>query len=377
MATRTDVQTRLAELAKLPPVARPVVSVYLNTRWADEAQRERVRIFLKNNLREARAASVPPAEEDLAWIEAEAQRLIGQTDLVDTSGVALIAGGERLREVLPLRTAFEDVFVVDRTPYLRPLAETAQDVVPALVVFVDGQSARLVALTSTGAGEEVLLESEVPGRNAAGGWAALAQTKYQRHIEMHREQHYEATAEAVTALADRHGVRRIVIAGEARAVAIFRRHLSDPIARRVVGVVAGARHESTSLIATRAAEYLAHLDEAEDSVEVDRMLDAAAKGGRAVAGVDPTLEAVNRNAVQRLYLVRAFARPGATCDQCMALQPPVGGACRFCGAPTQPTELGEAMTSRVLASGGEVSVVTRHNGLDGRDGVGALLRYVA
>jgi len=97
MATRTDVQTRLAELAKPPPAARPVVSVYLNTRWADEDQRERVRIFLKNNLREALAAAVPPAEDDLAWVEA--QRLIGQTDLVDTSGVALIAGGERLREV--------------------------------------------------------------------------------------------------------------------------------------------------------------------------------------------------------------------------------------------------------------------------------------
>ena len=97
----------------------------------------------------------------------------------------------------------------------------------------------------------------------------------------------------------------------------------------------------------------------------------------AVAGVAPTLEAVNRNAVHHLYLVRAFDRPGATCEQCMALQPPVGGACRFCGSATQPTELGEAMTSRVLASGGEVSMVSRHSGLDGRDGVGALLRYVA
>ena len=35
------------------------------------------------------------------------------------------------------------------------------------------------------------------------------------------------------------------------------------------------------------------------------------------------------------------------------------------------------MVGRVLASGGEVSVVTRHGGLDGRGGVGALLRYVA
>ena len=71
MATRSDVQARLAELARRPPGARPVVSVYLNTRWTDENQRERVRIFLKNRLREARAAAGQPAEEDLAWIEAE------------------------------------------------------------------------------------------------------------------------------------------------------------------------------------------------------------------------------------------------------------------------------------------------------------------
>jgi hypothetical protein len=81
--------------------------------------------------------------------------------------------------------------------------------------------------------------------------------------------------------------------------------------------------------------------------------------------------------VQHLYLVRSFQRPGARCEGCGALQPPASGACSFCGATTQPTELGEAMTSRVLASGGSVSVVNRHGGLDGRDGVGALLRYVA
>ena len=372
-----DVQARLAELAKLPPSARPVVSVYLNTRWTDEDQRERVRIFLKNHLRQARAAAAPPAEEDLAWIEAEAQRLIGQVEFTDASGVALIAGGDRLREVLPVRAAFEDTFVIDGTPYLRPLAGVAQEIVPALVVFVDGVSAHIVALMPAGPGEEVTLESEVPGRHSTGGWAALAQSKYQRHIDMHRDQHFEAAVAAVAALVDRHGVRRIVIAGEARSVAVFRQHLPDPLARRVVGVVAGARHESSTVIATRAAEYLARLDEQEDAAAVDRMLDAAAKGGRAVAGIEATLEAVNRNAVQHLYLARAFKRTGAVCERCSALQPPVAGACRFCGGATRVTEVGEAMSSRVLATGGAVSVVNRHAGLDGQDGVGALLRYMA
>jgi peptide subunit release factor 1 (eRF1) len=260
---------------------------------------------------------------------------------------------------------------------LRPLVDSAEEAVPALVVFVDGVSARLVALTPTGPGEEVALEHEVPGRHSTGGWASLAQSRYTRHIEAHRDQHYQATAAAVAALVERHDLRRIVLSGEPRAVAVFREHLPRPIDARVVGAVPGARYESTAVIATRGAELLAHVDQQQDANAVDRLLDAAAKGGRAVAGMAPTLAAVNKNAVQHLYLVRSFERPGAVCEACGALQPPVLGRCHFCGGDTRTAELGEAMVGRVLASGGEVSMVERHAGLTDRDGVGAILRYAA
>jgi peptide subunit release factor 1 (eRF1) len=373
-----DVQARLAELAKLPPSPRPVLSVYLNTRWTDEAQRERVRIFLKNRLREARAMGAErPADDDLDWIETQGQRLVAGHELRDASGVALFAGGDGLREILPLRTAFDDTFVVDARPHLRPLASAAPVVVPALVVFVDGTHARLLALSPDGPAEEVTLRSNVERRHSAGGWAALAQSRYQRHIEEHRGQHYEATAAAVGDLVDRHAVRRIVLSGEGRAVALFHDHLPADLARHVVGVVPGAGHESMATIAGRAAEHLWHVEEQEDATAVERLLDAAAKGGRAVAGIDPTLEAVNRGAVQHLYLTPEFERIGAVCDRCAALQAPAGGRCRFCEGVTQVTELGSAMMGRVLASGGSIGVVQRHEGLAARDGVGALLRYAA
>ena len=52
-----DVSARLTELAKLRGTREsPVVSVYLNTRWGDEHQRDRVRVFLKNEIRKARKA---------------------------------------------------------------------------------------------------------------------------------------------------------------------------------------------------------------------------------------------------------------------------------------------------------------------------------
>jgi Bacterial archaeo-eukaryotic release factor family 10 len=373
-----DAQRRLVELAKLPPAARPVVSVYLDTRWTDEAQRERVRIFLKNHLREARAAAEPrPSDDDLDWIEAQGQQLAEGALLPEASGVALFAGGDGLREMLPVRAAFADAFIVNARPHLRPLAAALNEVVPALVVFVDGVHARLLPLTAQGTGEEVALHSEVDGRHAATD-RFDRESHDQRHIEEQRGHHYDAVARAVADLAQRHAAQRIVLAGEARAVSLFREHLPRDIDDRVVVVIAAAAHEPMTTIAERAAEHLAHVDERQNAEAVDRLLDAAAKRGRAVTGLEPTLEAVNRNAVQHLYLLADFGRLGAVCQRCTALQPAgESGRCQFCGDSVEPTELGETMTNRVLASGGKVGLINRHVELGSQGGVGAILRYAA
>ncbi len=57
-----DLRERVATLGRVGPASTPVVTVYLGTRWADEHQRARVRIFLKNELAQARRASTrePP-----------------------------------------------------------------------------------------------------------------------------------------------------------------------------------------------------------------------------------------------------------------------------------------------------------------------------
>jgi hypothetical protein len=52
-----DLTARLNELARISRAPSPVVSVHLNTRWADEHHRDRVRLFLKNELRRARRAT--------------------------------------------------------------------------------------------------------------------------------------------------------------------------------------------------------------------------------------------------------------------------------------------------------------------------------
>lgn len=368
---------RLSELARMKKAASPVVSVYLNTRWGDEHQRDRVRVFLKNELRRAREQAADPAvREDLDWVESEGRALIEQVRFPEARGVALFAcRAAGLREVLPLRAPFVDTFVVADTPHVRPLSEQVEHLPNTLVVFVDSERARLVPLHPDGAEDEVVLESEVPGRHSRGGWAQLAQSRYQRHILDHRGRHFEAVAETVRQLAADNGIERIVMAGEPRNVNAFRKHLPTAVDQRVVGAIAGAGHDATATLVARAAELLGHLQGSAETDVVDGVLTAAAKKRQAVAGVADTLEAVNRGAVHRLFILKEFRSVGGACTACYGLQTTPGGPCPRCGQSTREVELGEAMAERVVSTGGEVRTVGIHAGLAGAGSVAAALRY--
>jgi peptide subunit release factor 1 (eRF1) len=372
-----DFKARVTELARIGRTPTPVVTVYLNTRWADEHQRDRVRIFLKNELARARGAPPPrAAEADLSWVEAEGEALLSQATTPEANGVALFAcEAVGLREVLSSRVSFENTFAVAETPLLRPLAELGETAPTMLVVFIDTETARLIVVTPTGAGEELELRGDVPGHHRRGGWAQMAQSRYQRHIQDHRARHFEAVVEALIGLVDGHDVRRIVLAGEPRNVAVFRKELPARIAEFVVGAVAGARHEATGVIVERAAEHLPHVEGQREAAEVDVVLTAAAKRGKATAGLDATLEAVNRDAVHRLYLLKGWSAPGRHCTGCGALQGGFTWVCPACGREATTVELGEAMAARVVAAGGSVETIEAHQPLAVAGGIAAELRY--
>ncbi len=372
-----DISARLTALAKITRAASPVVSVYLNTRWADEHQRDRVRVFLKKEIRKAgRASGGKEIIRDLEWIQAEGESLIGQARFPDAHGVALFAcHALELREVLPVRIPFENTFVVADAPFLRPLAAARDEIPSALVVFVDGEHARLIPLHAEGAGEEVVLQSEVPGRHRRGGWALLAQSRYQRHIQDHRGRHFEAVAEVLIGLVEGNRVERIVVAGEPRTMTAFRKHLPPRIAERIVGSISAAQYESAGTLLERATALLLHREKEGDGSGVDVALTEAAKSRGAVAGIGETLEAVSRGAVHRLYLLTGFSEPGRICGECKALQTGGNSTCYLCRRETTPVELGEAMVDRVLATGGTVETIEVHPGLTRVGGVAALLRY--
>ena len=246
------------------------------------------------------------ADDDyLGWIEAQGTALVDQAIVPDAHGAALFACRSLgLRQMLPLAVPVEDTFVVAEAPHLRPLAALVEGRPSAVVVFVDSRSARLIPFSPLGAGEIVSLHSDVPGHHSRGGWAQLAQSRYQRHIQEHRARHFHAVAQALTDVVRRAGVERIVIAGEPRSVALFRQELPADIGPRVVGSISGTAHDTSSALVERGRPLLQLTEGDSEAAEVEATLTEAAKAGRAVAGLEPTLEALGRGAVHRLYLLK-------------------------------------------------------------------------
>ena len=368
---------QVARLSRLQDSSGPVVSAYLNTRWADEHQRERTRLFLKSELRRIRAGGVTDSVAGaLDWVDAEAEAIISQASHAGGHGVALFAGRTAsLREVISVGAPLENAVVVADRPFLRPLAAVLGESPPALVVFIDAESARLVPLLDAGPGEEVRLDSEVPGHHRRGGWAQLALGHYQRHIEERRGRHLEAVSDALRRLIEEHGLQRVVIAGGPDSASAFRRILPAAVAARVAGVVSGRRQEPASELAARAGDLIGRVVALETEAAVDAILTEAAKGRQAVASLEGALEAARRGAVDRLYLRRDFRERGGACTVCGALQPGEAATCRLCRQPTSAVELGEAMVIRTIAAGGAVTMVDTHRALDAVGGVAARLRF--
>ena len=369
-----DVRARLLSLSRIGKSKTPVVSVYLDTRWSDEQQRERVRIFLKNEIAKARDAR-RAAPADLEWIRTAGAELIGQA-APEARGVALFASAASgLREIVRLRAPIDNSFSVEDTPFLAPLAAAVQRTPSTLVVFVDTESSRLMHVTPEGAGAEVELREEMPGHHSRGDWVEFAYTRYERQIREHRGRHFAAVTESLAQLVEAYGVERIVLAGDPRNVSALRRGMPPALAAHVVGEISASRRDPSGAIVARALEMVGRVAGSRGAPDVDAVLTEAAKSGQAVAGVSETVEAVNRGAVHRLYALRGLRGPAAACVACGTLFSGEAEECRLCGGTVKPVELGEALVHRVLAAGGSVDTIEAHQRLAAVGGIAALLRY--
>lgn len=374
-----DITKTLHELAKFPASDLPVISVYLNTQWRDQHQRERVTTFLRHHFRLARSIEMDDdrrrqsLEADLARIERWQMDLLQGNHQTSRAGIALFAcQGADLWLEQPSPIPFEDEFIIANHPALRQLANLHDEFSNALVVMVDSRAARLCEVVLGGLQSETTFEAEFPGRHKQGGWA---QMRYQRHVKDHMDRHHKEVAAYLTTYITANPQTHLILGGQDTIVNNFRNFLAAPVKERIIDTVQLDMQESPDAIVETAKEVIQRHEQEEEVETVNLLLNRAGQGGLAVLGIQETVAALNTGRIHKLIMHRDFQASGWSCQNCGTIGETEQTQCPLCSAPVDVVALSEEMVNGVLRADGFVELIDPHQALADYEGIGALLRY--
>jgi peptide chain release factor subunit 1 len=278
-----------------------------------------------------------------------------------------------LWEQASLTQAVRDRVVVSARPHLLPLEALLEMAETFSVALVDRERARIF-VASLGEIDEVShLLDDVPGKHDQGGWA---QARLQRHIEDHVQRHLKHTAGTLLRLYQRRRFGHLVLAGPEETVSELERELHDYVRRTVLGRVSLAMAAPADEVLAAVVDLERELEATREREAVDRLTSEMTGGtGRAMAGLDDTLIALEAGRVEVLVVSPGLDASGVRCSRCGHLASG-GDRCAVCGGPvTQVPDLVEEAIELALRQRCRVETVADEASLQGLGGIGALLRF--
>jgi Bacterial archaeo-eukaryotic release factor family 10 len=375
--TRTLTLPKAVELLQTTTPPAPVLSAYLAT-TPNRVRGQGYVIAYRTACAGVRSSL--PEEQHAAFDTAAArveQYLTNTLAPVDP-GLAVFAAADEHDYffAVPLPEPPADQVQWGIRPRVEPLVATADEYERIAIVLFDKERARLFTVYLGEVEEQQAFEDYVPGKQATGGWFALAQTRYARHHEEHVRRHVERAVAELTRLLRKRPFDRLFLAGPDEAISMLRHQLTRTLRTRFSGTLELEMFASEPEI-LRVARAAAEEVERQEEVNAVNELVGAITSRHAALGLYDTTAAINDGRVHLLFVAEGFTAHGSECPTCERLV--VGaGACPQCGTATVAADdYGEAIVRHALAQGARIEEVRGEAAvrLSEYDGVGAWTRY--
>jgi peptide subunit release factor 1 (eRF1) len=343
-------EAAIKDLAGFRSEGAPVVTCYLDVDGRRQVRPQDYRQRLAALLKEAAAGpSGGAAAADLDRISAYVD---GDLDRSGVRGLALFSCAPAgLWEVVEVPLPVANRIVVNLAPALGPLEAVVQELEALGVLLVDRQRARMFVYQYG----ELVDRSEL--------------------FEELANQHLRHAAEVAFRLFQDRGFGRLSLGASDEVYAAVEPMLHPYLRERLtprIGVGAGA---SEADVRAAAMDIEALVEREKEAALVARLRDALGAGSKAVAGLAPTLAALNEKRVGDLLLSEGFAEAGWRCARCGALAAR-GPQCPIDGETMEYVEdvVNDAV-DLALIQGCHVEICVGSADLDVLGCVGALLRY--
>jgi len=330
----------------------------------------RVRSLLDAGAKSHGATRADLAHEVRQGLKADFERLERffeeEFDRDGAHGLAIFAAGlDNVWSALSLPVPVPDTVRVADNFLLAPLVPLLGRGEGALVVVVNREAGRVLALRG-GRLEEIADRTEDAPRS---------QARFQRQVENIVHEHYKTVANELERRFRRLQRPRIVIVCSEEVRPEFAEVLSTEVADAVIGWATAEQHAGPAELQEGVVPMLESWRAEREAELVERWLEEAGRGGRAVSGWEETLEAASDARVDTLLYQDGVQKDAFRCPACgrASLQ---AQTCPLDGTKLEPRDDGLDLAVRLtLAHGGDVWAVEHRQDLEPVEGVGALLRF--
>ncbi|MFN3480490.1 MAG: Vms1/Ankzf1 family peptidyl-tRNA hydrolase [Thermodesulfovibrionales bacterium] len=267
--------------------------------------------------------------------------------------------------------------IIDKTPFVKPLMDLLDNYQRYALLLVDKESARIFIIHL---GEIVeygeVHSSDVPGKHKKGGWFALSQNHYERHIDYHVGLHLKDVLERFGSFLSGEYIGRVIIGGSDEAVSMVKERLPKEILERVISNIRIEMFAKPDEILKKVQPLVYEYERKKEEEEVQDLINRSLKNENAVIGLDNVLNALQQQRVMKLFVLKDYNPNGFSCNSCGYLSSQDVNPCPYCGNKMEAEKfIVDSACEKAIQQGALIEVIAENKELAKYGSIGAFLRY--
>jgi peptide chain release factor subunit 1 len=353
------------------------VSLYLNVDPAFNTKGDYMVHFknmMKTTIEKLDKSAYKKVREDLEkidnYVRSERKRFKKGLALLSSSGISF---WKEYHMGVPVRNEL----IINNTPYTQPLLDILDNYEKFAVLLVDKESARIFGIHM---GEIVeyseVHTTDIPGKQKKGGWFALSQDHYERHVDYHVGMHIKNVMVKLNSFLSEEGIGRLIIGGSDEAVSMTKGMLHKTVLDKVIGDVKVEMFAGRGEVLKRVEPVVSAFEKRQEDETVETLISKAMKNENAVLGLDNVLNALQEQRVMKLVILRDYKAGGYICGSCGFLTGQKMDPCPYCKGKVDAVDnVVDTAGEKAIQQGALVDVVSENKKLREAGGIGAFLRF--
>jgi peptide chain release factor subunit 1 len=330
--------------------------------------------MMKNTVETLDKAVYKAVKDDLEKVE----NYVISNKRMFRKGLALISStAKSFWKEYNINVPVKNELIVDKTPYTKPLMDILDNYQRYAVLLVDKESARIFTVHL---GEIVeygeVHTADIPGKHKKGGWFALSQNHYERHIDYHVGMHLKEVVNKLESFIGGEYIGRLIIGGSDEAVSMVKGMLHKTILDKIIGAAKIEMFAKPDEVLKKVEPIVSEHERKKEEETVDSLIAGALKNENAVLGLENVINALQEQRVMKLVFVKDYKASGYNCSACGHLSVQKLDSCPFCSGKIETVDyMVDLAGQKAIQQNALVEVVADSKKLMDAGGIGAFLRF--